>query len=267
VVSRATGWDLAAGADGLQLAYLLNHPKGYIDAVYSSTDMLLWPVDKVITSIDWSGSFTFVDKARLLEDLDISSDQLLDTGILAGCALSSTFLGVNDEFTFKGVVEHVQTHKTGLAACQNWRDSPPIRVVNYGDVFMRARLAVKYSLILTVEGNCMPLPLAVPPQGTTVSLADVPADLEDIFSLRLPDEMYFYICKGMISAQLVGWLTSGYVIEPQPLADAPHYKRFVKDVLVEGNTAPRCVSLALLASVLHPQWMQRRVVCGIQGAR
>lgn len=179
--------------------------------------------------------------------------------ILAGSALSKTFPPLANEFALKGIIDLVRQYKSGIAVCQTWRQDNQVKAHSYVDIFMRARLAVKYSLILTTEGACVPLPLEIAPTPP-VTPADVPADFDEIFSLRLPDEMYFHICKGLISPQVVGWLTSGMIVELQPLADSPDYRRFIKDVVTEGHTAPRCTTLALLTDALHPQWKQRRVV-------
>ncbi len=237
----------------------MKHPKGYIHSIYSSTEALLWPIDKVITSIDWTGSFTFVDKTRLLADLALTHDQFLDMSILAGCSLSRTFPPFANDFSLSRILELIRQYKSGIVVCQTWRQDSQIKAQSYGDAFMRARLAVKYSLILTTEGTCTPLPLVVQP-AQPVTAADVPGDLEEIFSLRLPDEVYFQICRGLVSPQVIGWLSSGMIVETQPLADSPDYRRFIKDVITEGHTAPRCTTLALLTHSLHPQWRQRRVV-------
>lgn len=243
-----------------QLAYLLQHPKGYIHAVYSSTECLMWPIERVITSSDWSNTFQFVDKSRLLLDLGLSSEQFLDMAILAGCSISRTFPPIAIDFTIKTVIDLVRHHKTGLAVCQSWRMDSQFKPQAYMDSFWRARLAVKYSLVLTTEGTCVPLPTVIaPPQQQTFGIQDVPGDLDEIFSPRIPDELYFYICRGLISSQVIGWLTSGMIVETQPLADSPEYRRFIKDVVTEGHTAPRCTTLALVASVLHPDWRKRRV--------
>ncbi|KAK4683589.1 hypothetical protein P7C73_g6649, partial [Tremellales sp. Uapishka_1] len=244
-----------------QLAYLLKHPKGYVNALFGETETLLWPVDKLIISIDWTTlQMTFVEKARLLGDLQLTSDQFLDLGLLAGCDLLRTFPPLMDNFSLKSVIDMIKYYKTGIQSCQAWKDHPQVKATVYADAFMRARLAVRYSLILTTDGAVLPLPLVIQPQPPqTVTAADVPADLEDIFSMRFPDELYFHICRGLISPQLVGWLSSGMIIESQPLADSPDYRRFIKDVVTEGHTAPRCTTLALLAATLHPQWMSKRV--------
>ena len=226
-----------------QLAYLLE--KRYIHAIYSSNECLVFPADKVITHIDFSGTFTFVDKGRLLADLDMTDEQFLDLAILAGCSLSRTYPPLASDFVLRSVLEVLRQVKTGINVSR--------QIPQYAETFMRARLAVKYSLVLTSEGSVQPLPLVM-------GLVDeVPPNLEEIFSPRLPDELYYQLCKAFVSPQLLGWLTSGQLIEPQPLADSQEYRRFIRDVITEGHTSPRCTAIALLAESLHPQWKSRRV--------
>ncbi|WWC86657.1 uncharacterized protein L201_001534 [Kwoniella dendrophila CBS 6074] len=241
-----------------QLAYLLQHPKGYIHAIYSSTECLLWPVDRVITSSDWTNTIQFVEKTRLLVDLNLTSEQFLDMGILAGSSLSRTFPPIANDFAVKTVIDLMRHHKSGILVCQNWRDVQS-KTQNYVDSFWKARLAIKFSLVLTTEGNCVPLPTVISPQGHSFAPSDVPSELDEIFSPRIPDELYFHICRGLISSQVVGWITSGIIHEHQPLADTTDYHRFIKDVITEGPTSPRCTTVALLLNVLHPEWSKRRI--------
>ncbi|KAL7419094.1 COP9 signalosome complex subunit 5 [Cryptotrichosporon argae] len=243
-----------------QLAYLVKHPRGYVHAIYSDSEALLFSVDKVITSLDFTASsMVFVDKARLLGDLQLTADQFLDLSLLAGCSLSRTFPVIANDFALRAVIDLLRQFKAGIALAQAWREHPALKGSGYVEAYMRARLAVKHALVLGTEGQCVPLPLVVPPPGERITVADVPSDMDDIYSLRLPDELYFLICRGMVAPQLVGWLTSGFVDEKQPLADSGEYRRFIKDVITEGPTSPRCTTLALLVASLHPQWMQRRV--------
>lgn len=221
-------------------------------------------MDKVITSIDWSGSFTFYDKTRVLSDLGMTADQFLDLSLLAGCSLCRTFPPIADNFSIRSAIDLIRQFKTGVVTCQAWRDSPLMKASGYSEVFMRARLAVKYSLVLTTDGTCVPLPLVVPPPNAKISEADIPSDLDEIFSPRLPDEVYFFICRGMVASNLVGYLATGVIDERQPLADSPEYRRFIKDIITEGATSPRCTTLALLSACLHPHWAQKRIVCAGQ---
>jgi hypothetical protein len=260
---RFVEYVIAPYSSSAQLSYLLKHPKGYIHAIWSDTESLMWTVDKVITSIEWSGNFTFVDKQRVLADLGFTPDQFLDFCLLSGCSISRTFPPIAESFAIRAVIDFIRQYKTGIATCQAWRDTPQMKAAGYSEAFMRARLAVKYALVLTTDGACVPLPLVVPPPGANVTAADVPSDLDEIFSPRLPDEVYFLLCRGMVSASLVTGLTSGFIDERQPLADSPEYRRFIKDIITEGATSPKCTTLALLTAGLNPQWAQKRIVSGL----
>lgn len=182
-------------------------------------------------------------------------------GILAGCSLCRTFPPIAGDFTLRAVIDIVRNYKSGLAAVQQWRggNDGAYKMANYPELFMRARLAIRFSFILTTEGACMPYALAIPNSQVT-SPADVPADIDEIFSPRLPDELYFYMCKGVISPQVIGWLSTGMIVETQPLSDCFDYQRFTKELLTEAPTSSRVLTLALLADALHPQWKQRRIV-------
>ncbi|WWD21724.1 hypothetical protein CI109_106211 [Kwoniella shandongensis] len=241
------------------IAPYLEFAQGYIHAIYSSTECLMWPVDRVITSTDWTTTFQYVDKARLLGDLNLTSEQFLDMGILAGSSISRTFPPISNDFAIKTIIDLVRLHKSGVGVCHNWRAESQFKAQTYTDSFWKARLAVKFSLVLTTEGTCVPLPTVIAPQQQAFTIQDVPGDLDEIFSPRIPDELYFYICRGLVSAQVAGWLTNGMIVEHQPLADCQEYRRFIKDVVTEGPTSPRCTTLALLADVLHPDWAKRRI--------
>lgn len=190
--------------------------------------------------------------------MNFSYDQFLDLALLAGCSLSRSFPLIAETFSMRSAMDYLRAGKSGLGVCQGWAGQ--LKGSGYLESFMRARLAIKYSLVLTTDGACLPLPLVVPPPGQVVTPADVPSDLDEIFSPRLPDELYFILCRGMVSAQLVGYLASGIIDERQPLADSPEYRRFIKDIITEGATSPRCTTLALLTAPLHPQWAQKRIV-------
>ena len=126
---------------------------------------------------------------------------------------------------------------------------------------------IKYSLILAQDGTVQPLPLALQGQGSHHSgpahptSTDIPQDLHEIFTNRLPDEIYFYLSRGLIGPQALVWLTTGQIIEPPPLdnGETTEYKRFVKEVITDGQTGPRATALALISTVLNGFWQNRRI--------
>jgi hypothetical protein len=129
---------------------------------------------------------------------------------------------------------------------------------------------IKYSLIFSSDGAVVPLPLAVNGPTSHGSSShhphhptqnDIPQDLHEIFTNRLPDEIYFYLSRGLLGPQALVWLTTGQIIETPPLdnGETTEYKRFVKEVITDGQTGPRPTSLALISNALHGFWNQRKV--------
>ncbi|QRV89051.1 hypothetical protein RhiJN_17069 [Ceratobasidium sp. AG-Ba] len=246
-----------------QLVYLQRHPKSYVHALYGPSELLLYPgVDKVILSLDLSSqsNFTFVSKAKMLTDLALTEEQFLDLGLLSGCEYSPTLPPHVNETSIKPIVDFLRYYKTGYVCITSaFPENSVIKQSNYADTFARARCMVKYALVLSSEGAVLPLPLAL--TGTTTA-ADIPSDLHDIFTNRLPDEVYYYLSRGLFSPQALVWLTSGQIIEGPPLdnGETSEYRRFVKDVITEGHTGPRATALVLVSSILHTSWQKTRIM-------
>jgi hypothetical protein len=261
----------------LKLIYLQRHTKSYIHAIFGPTDTLLYPgVEKLITSLDLtsaSPSFTFTSKRNILTDLGVSEEQFIDIGILVGFDHSPPFPPTVHEQALKATVDMVKYYKSGHAAVSAFAEHPGVKTMQYHEQYARTRSMVKYSLILSSDGTVVPLPLAIAPppsQGHPShhahhpTAADIPSDLHDIFTHRLPDEIYFYVSRGLMGPQALVWLTSGQIVENPPLdnGETTEYKRFVKEVITEGQTGPRATALALVSSVSHQFW-SKKVVQGV----
>ncbi len=94
-----------------------------------------------------------------------------------------------------------------------------------------------------------------------MTAADVPVDLHEVFSHRLPDEVFVHLSRGLVGAQVLASLTSGHVVEAPPLdnGETEDYRRYVRETLTETPQSPRCVALALAASVLNGFWSSRKL--------
>lgn len=256
------------------MIYLQRHSKSYIHALFGPTDTLLYPgVDKLITSLDLSPvnpSFSFTSKRSILSDLGVSEDQFLDIGILVGFDHSPPFPPTIHEQGLKATVDMVKYYKSGHAAVSAFSEHPAVKSIQYMDHYARTRSMVKYSLILSSEGIVLPLPLAISPPGHGhqghhshhPTAADIPVDLHDIFTHRLPDEIYYYLSRGLLGPQALVWLTTGQIVETPPLdnGETTEYKRFVKEVITDGQTGPRATALALISSAAHNFWKNRKVI-------
>ena len=265
---------ISTGSMRPKLIYLQRHQKAYVHAIYGPTDTLLYPgVDKLITSVNLTApepTFTFTSKKVILNDLGVSEDHFLDIGILVGFDYAQPFPPTVHEQALKATVDMVKFYKSGHAAVSVYADHPVVKSIQYPDTYARTRSMIKYSLILSVEGTVQPLPLALPspnpPHGGNhhshhPTAADIPTDLHEIFTHRLPDEIYFYLSRGLLSPQPLVWLASAQIIEHPPLdnGETNEYKRFVKEVITEGQTGPRATALALVSSVAHQFWANRKV--------
>jgi hypothetical protein len=255
---------------------LQRHSKAYIHAIHAPTDTLLYPgVDKLITALDLtsvSPSFTFTSKRSILNDLGVTEDQFLDIGILVGFDHSPSFPPILHEQALKATVDMVKYYKSGYAAVSAFSEHPAVKTIQYPEHYARTRSMVRYSLVLSAEGAVTPLPLAINTapanQGGHSShhphhptAADIPSDLHEIFTHRLPDEIYFYLSRGLMGPQALVWLSTGQIGENPPLdnGETTEYRRFVKEVITDGQTGPRATALALISSVLHNSWSKKTV--------
>lgn len=72
-----------------QLSYLYNTK--VIDSIYGSTDLLLTKVEKFILGMEFqSKDFRFIDKYKVLNELNLNERQLVDLSIMVGCNLQPT---------------------------------------------------------------------------------------------------------------------------------------------------------------------------------
>lgn len=226
-------------------------------------------MDKLITALDLTSpnpTFQYTSKRGLLQELGVTEDQFLDIGILVGFDHSPPFPPTVHEQALKATVDMVKYYKSGHAAVSVFSDHPAVKTIQYSDHYARTRSMIRYSLILSSEGTVLPLPLATAGHGHPnnhphPTAADIPQDLHEIFTNRLPDEIYYYLSRGLLGPQALVWLTSGQIVENPPLdnGETTEYKRFVKEVITEGQTGPRATALALVSSVANTFWANKKV--------
>lgn len=249
----------------------------------------MYPTTRVIHSIDFAtSSFSFYDKQIIMQHLAIGPDQLIDLCLLSGndilprCPLltprSPQYIPqemLPPPGHIAAVLKQSMTGIRYLLSCQN---EPSIRETGYTESFVKARAAVRFALVMTDEGTCAPLPLVcaaaapiLPSDSTlfqptkpsnTFTAPDIPSDLDTIFSSRLPEEMYYYLSRGLVSPTILGWVSSGRLEESRPLDDGGkiEYQKFVANVLTRGETAPRNMAVTLLLAHLNPAWRDQHAI-------
>ncbi|SHO77073.1 Similar to S.cerevisiae protein MKT1 (Protein similar to nucleases that forms a complex with Pbp1p) [Malassezia sympodialis ATCC 42132] len=254
-----------------QLVLMERHAKQYVHAIYGPMELFAFDgIDNVILHLNLrQGKFQFASKRAMLRELQCGEAEFLDTVLLAGMEYCSTFPALQDESTglmhtpgapgIRALSMLVKQSRGGFMLCSQFAEHPMVAKTAYLDQFCHARAMIKFSLVLSPDGGVVvPLPLALHEKGPK---PEIPSDLHEIFSFRLPDQVLLYLSRGLISSSVLGSLLSGYVIESAPLdnGDTEEYRQFVREYLTEGATSPRCVAIARACGALHPFWRQRKV--------
>ncbi|KAI8324081.1 PIN domain-like protein [Martensiomyces pterosporus] len=232
-----------------QLAYLYKHESQPIHAIYASSDVLMFDVDRVITSINASKStFSWVLKDNLLTNFGIGSDQFLDMCILAGFEWCPTFPALDTEigFSFKSAIDVIRHYRTGFNAIQAYADHPVVKSTNYVDNFCRTYCAIKYHIALHLDGSVGPL-----------SPEYAPSDLHEIIGYRLPSTAYQLLARGIIHPPMLNMLASGTWAEFPPLdnGESEEYRSLVAGWVREQYTQ----DCAALCTSLGPFFKQRKI--------
>ncbi|KAJ2141193.1 hypothetical protein IW136_002358 [Coemansia sp. RSA 678] len=233
-----------------QLAYLYKHDSQPIHAIYSSLDVLMFDVDRVVTAIGHARStFSWVQRDYLLGRCRITAEQFLDICILAGCDWCPTFPALLDDvgFSFKSAVDMTHQYHSGLNAIQMLTDHPSVRATNYSDSFLRAYCIVRYHIVLHLDGSVGPL-----------NPEFAPNDLHDIIGYRLPVAAYHLLARGAIHPPILNMLVNGTWLEfsPPDNGESCEYHRLITQW--EGDVYTQ--QCRLLCKHLGPFFAQRKVV-------
>ncbi|KAI9850063.1 MAG: hypothetical protein M1838_006143 [Thelocarpon superellum] len=226
-----------------QLAYLQRAPNQLVDAVMGPSELFLFDVDKIITKLDFEHvQFRWLSKSLCQQELGkLSTDLFIDVCMLSGSSFLPTFPPLTNPalyrkpFTIRDTTNMMMAVGPSVTAvCTHYQDEASVQQSDYLDKYRRSRMAVKHHVVLTDDGKVQPL---------NVELA--PSDVHEFIGQRLPEELYFYLSKGLVGPRVLNWLTSGELMEHPPLdgGESDEYRRLVRTQL-----APlRMQSLALLS--------------------
>lgn len=244
-----------------QLSYLLN--SGYIDAIYGPTDcLMLSDVSKFILGMEFPNKeFRFIDKARVLKELDCSHDEFVDIAMAVGNDLQPTALPPLQIYPvsqlFEIALEMVITTGTNFYAYQF---SNPIKNESADCVerYQKGMSALRYMPVLKDSGK---VELRVEPesasefmggiedtyggkqgafgdnvnppetsQAASPSPRPIPSDVHDFIAQQLPSEYYFYKSLGLVSGKLFDAITTGVYPEEPPLdgGSTNSYRNLIK---------------------------------------
>ncbi|KAJ5653987.1 XPG N-terminal [Penicillium lividum] len=238
-----------------QLAYLYHGPNPVVDSIYAPSEAFLFDIDKLITRIEAeAGQFNWLTKQTCQEELGrLSNEQFLEFLLLLG----SSFLHPCPLFenpAFPGKLPNIRdalpmfnsAGRTALGMCAQYEEDRRMVEFQYVDRYKRAYMSVKHHVYMNVDGQVVPLE----PETTS-------SDLHEIIGQRLPEELYFYLSKGLLGPDVPNYLTLGEVRLSLPLGaeDTEIFRQLVGDTL----TPIRTQSICLLANSLH-RFYQTKVI-------
>ncbi|KAF9427802.1 hypothetical protein BGZ94_004125 [Podila epigama] len=221
---------------GPQLVYLERNPKQIIHAIYGGSELLMFDVDRVIVSLDFvKQTVGFISKKAVLQDLHLTDDQFLDMCILSGFDHCPTFppLAEDGGFAFKNIHDLLRQHRTGFNA---------VVKSSYVDIYCRTRCAMKFQPILTDDGHIEPM-----------NKEEAPSDIHEFIGYRLPDEVYYFLSRGVLSESTLNTLLWGHAAEYSPLCngETEEYRKFLTTELFKLKAQTVALATAHLHSFYH----------------
>lgn len=234
-----------------QLAYLLKLEDQFIDAIMGTTECFLFGVDRVVTDFNLpKSSLSLVSRAVCEDILKVSSATLRDAQLLLGTSFTPTFPVLEAMVATKptSIVDAITllngAGKSVIQLCNYHREHPQVQALKYADRYKKAIMTIKHHVIMEKNGVVAPL-----------NFDEAPGDVHEFVGQRLPEELFFYISRGLVGPRIPNWLTSGEIVLSLPggVLDSEPYRRLVIELLNPLRTE----ALKILAESLHYYYQSR----------
>lgn len=213
----------------IQLSYL--YEVDFIDAIYGPTEVLLLSnVEKFILGIEFpTKDFRFVDKSKVLNELHINPEQLLDIAITVGCDLQPLTFPIYSSYPpnqcfFIGL-DIINSGGNIYASILSLNDDTLTKR------FQKGIIALQFMPVLKLNGR---VELQNYEGDDDAAFKDPencpPTDLHNIVGQRLPHEYYFYESIGLLDSKILESIIYGTYFERVPLETAitTQYKNTIK---------------------------------------
>ena len=219
-----------------------------------TTECFLFGIDRIVTDFNLNkASLSLVSRTACEDVLKVNSDLLRDAQLLLGTSFTPTFplleaMAVGGKST--GVTDAIQllnsAGKSVMTLCNYNRENAQVQALKYADRYKKAIMTIRHHVVMEKNGVVAPL-----------NFDEAPGDIHEFVGQRLPEELFFYISKGILGPQVPNWLTSGEIVLSLPggVLDSEPYRRLVIELLNPLRTE----ALKILAESLN-YYYQSRVV-------
>lgn len=251
----------------IQLAYYEKDPRQFVDAIYGPPELFCFGIDKIIyqfeyppetaaqdpsTPKDLEPLFYWIDRKQCLERLGNISPQLFsDALMISGSSLLAPFPPFVNQALYKAkpsIREAVDALNAAGGSVSRLcaRNPDPAIKKGYLDQYKRAFAGVKHHIIITAEGDLVPL-----------DKEHAPGDIYEFIGLRLPEELYMYLCRAVIQPQVLNWITSGsiYITSPSAGDDSKVAQNLARTPL----DPLRRIALTILAEPMHRYYQGKEI--------
>jgi hypothetical protein len=218
-----------------------------------STECFLFGVDRVVTDFNLNDStLSMISSATCEGILKADKDLLRDAQLLLGTSFTPTFpiletMSTTRSTTIADAVIVLKGFHNSISQLFHYhRENPRVKSTKYADRYKKAIMTIRHHVIMDRKGVVAPL-----------HFDNAPGDVHEFVGQRLPEELFFYISKGMLGPEIPNWLTSGEIVLSLPggVLDSEPYRRLVIDLL----NPFRSEALKILAESLN-YYYQSRVI-------
>lgn len=216
-----------------------------VKAVLGAASCLVFGAPKVIIDIDVANDkLSWVEREVIQQRMGVTKDSLEDICLLSGCSLLpphpevESSVGPSRMNAAKDLL--FRSGRNAQAACmQGGGDS-------YLNIYRKAK-AASHNMVVIQNGG----------EVKQMNFETSPSDAHDFVGQRLPDEIYNYTSRGLLSFRVLNSRTRLEVLETPPLdgGDNISYKELVQKKLLPL----RARALQLLTRSLH-RWYHRKDV-------
>lgn len=230
------------------LSYLYHPGQGQsVDAIMASSDAFLFDIDKVILGIDSKDStFSWLRKADCETAAGSPQPHMFkDAQLMLGSSFLPAFPLLPRNANIRDSL-NMLSRAPVLQLCNQYREDPNVAALDYADRYKKAIMTIRHHIIMTADGAIQPL-----------DFERAPGDVHAFVGQRLPDELFFYISRGLLDPRVPNWLTNGElkILLPGGVVDCEPFRNLVVDQL----NALRLQSLKILAESLHFYYQGRSV--------
>eukprot|EP00916_Digyalum_oweni_P014510 GHVL01023775.1.p1 GENE.GHVL01023775.1~~GHVL01023775.1.p1 ORF type:complete len:749 (+),score=112.32 GHVL01023775.1:61-2307(+) len=257
-----------------QLAYFVEQK--CFDAIVGPPSIMLFGVSRTIMQFDFPKKiFHSVDIDNLLTQWNVDHTQFVESCLLAGTEYCLTYPYLNlhqfhpgqSDFTFGAALDFIRQSPLSSYACHFPSEDTRI---DHVERYCLTKTLLMYPIVMQLNGCVAAIPdisggYKTPPSkcnalqrangNSDTNHIILPDDITSIVGERLPHNLYFLMCRGVVSRKLLTALATGVWIDySHPIVDSNEYRDILNDLV-----SYRLRAVGLLASHLDYFYQTKQI--------